>query len=208
MRSKKDKFTRRLLTVLVALILLGLGVGFYLYADLGADTGSTLAMGISHALGIEFGHANALANIILLIPVFFIDRSYIHVTTIMALFIIGYVAQGVETLLTLVMMPLPPLWLRYIFLLVAILVIGFSVPFYVRPGLGVGGLDLPPELVSDKLKWPYRYVRIAFDLAYVTIGILLGATYGIGTILTVLLLGPTVSLFRKRANALADWMIG
>lgn len=208
MRGSDIKFSRRVLLSIIGLILLGTSVGFFLYANLGADTASTFAMGISAFTGLAFGHANALVNLILLTPVFFVDRSYIHLSTILAMLIIGYVGQLSLNCLELLFSVDPGIYLRYGSLFAGIALMGFAIPLYVRAGLGVGAVDLPAELISDKLGWSYRLVRIACDFLYVAIGVLLGGTFGIGTVITVILLGPTIAFFRKTTNRLGDLIMG
>ncbi|MDO5734355.1 MAG: membrane protein [Eubacteriales bacterium] len=193
-----------MLVVLWGLFFIGIGVGFFLYANLGADTASVFAQGVDSAFGIGFGHAVAAINLCILAVVFFIDRSYINITSILSMLTVGYIGQIVYELLTAFISPNPIMPTRVISLLTGILIIGINVPIYVRANLGVGAFDLLPELISDKFNLNYRWVRIACDFSYVLIGVILGANFGFGTVVTVLALGPVIAFFRPKVEKVVD----
>jgi hypothetical protein len=54
-----------------------------------------------------------------------------------------------------------------------------------------------PIIVSERTKKQFRWCKVAFDIAVILIGILLGGAFGIGTIIVGLITGPTIQFFRK-----------
>ena len=59
--------------------------------------------------------------------------------------------------------------------------------------LGMNALDAVIYKIQDSTKIPYAVMRTGCDISYVVIGTLLGGTFGIGTICSVLLTGTMVS---------------
>ena len=53
---------------------------------------------------------------------------------------------------------------------------------------------------SAKKGWAFRVVRIATDFICVLTGGLLGATVGIGTVLTAFCMGPVIQFFNEKIS--------
>lgn len=192
----KERF-RSLSLIFIGQILCGIGIGFFLYANLGSDAASVLMDGISYSLDISFGTAAALLNIIILVIVFFIDKSYIHIASLTAIFINGYVADLTAALLN--ALPLADgLILRVVFMLIGLILLAIGVAIYVRANLGVGAVDLLAEIISDRSNLRYGLVRNGTDFLFIILGGLLGGTIGLGTIVSVLLLGQLIDIVRRR----------
>ena len=81
-------------------------------------------------------------------------------------------AQGVWAINSL--WPEPGLVGRIVFLAVGVLVMCFASSLYMTSNLGVSVYDAIPIVISEKRKWPFRFVRIGCDLLCVAIGALAG----------------------------------
>ena len=92
-QKKKGNIALRLLVVLIGLGLCGVGIGLILYSELGADPAGVFETGISNAAGISFGTASAIVNFAVLAVVFFIDKSYVSIASVIGIFSIGYTAD-------------------------------------------------------------------------------------------------------------------
>ncbi|MEG0912613.1 MAG: DUF6198 family protein [Oscillospiraceae bacterium] len=210
--EKKSTLIIRILVATLGLSLSGIGVGIFLYSRLGVDPASCFETGFSNLIGVGFGTAAAIINIAILAIVFFIDRSYINISSLLAIFFIGYVAEGTEYVLTMLIPNEMSLVLRLVFIVVGSAIIALGIAVYTTPKLGVGAIDLVSQIITDKLHWTYRWVRIGGDLVFLAIGWLLGAQLGahigIGTILCAFLLGPMVQLFRPFVYKVTDRIPG
>lgn len=196
----------RILVAAAGLSLSGVGVGLTLTAALGVDPASVFESGLARLLGVSFGTAAALVNVVIIAAVFFIDKKYLNISTLLAIFLIGYVADAVKALLA----PLPPaaLWLRALMLLAGVTVTALGVAVYTTPDLGVGAIDLVSQIISDKKGWVYRGVRVASDLTFLAAGWLLGGSVGAGTVVAALLLGPLIQLLRPVVYGITDRIPG
>lgn len=63
--------------------------------------------------------------------------------------------------------------------------------------LGMNALDAVLYKIQEKSKLPYAGLRTGCDISYVILGTLMGGTFGIGTICSVLLTGTMVSKIIK-----------
>jgi hypothetical protein len=192
----KNQIWKRILTSLVGLILCGVGVSMFLYSGMGVDPASVFELGIAKVCGISYGTSSALINVVILLIVFFIDKSYINISSLIAIFGIGYTADFVRKILSILIQGEPNLILKLVLILIGLFIMSCGIATYIKAELGVGAIDLISEIISRKSKVQYRVVRVIGDVAFVVIGFLLGGTVGVGTVVAAFLTGPTVQLVR------------
>lgn len=192
----KNQIWKRILTSLVGLILCGVGVSMFLYSGMGVDPASVFELGIAKVCGISYGTSSALINVVILLIVFFIDKSYINISSLIAIFGIGYTADFVRKILSILIQGEPNLILKLVLILIGLFIMSCGIATYIKAELGVGAIDLISEIISRKSKVQYRVVKVIGDVAFVVIGFLLGGTVGVGTVVAAFLTGPTVQLVR------------
>ena len=192
----KNQIWKRILISLVGLILCGIGVAMFLYSGMGVDPASVFELGIGRVSGISYGTSSALINVIILLIVFFIDKSFINISSVIAIFGIGYTADFVRKILTILVQGEIHLLLKLVLILVGLFIMSCGIATYIKADLGVGAIDLISEIISRKTKVQYRLVRVIGDTAFVVIGYILGGTVGVGTVVAAFLTGPTVQLVR------------
>ena len=98
MEQLRQKFAgqhlvKRTLVMLVAVIFMGMGVGFFMLGTMGSDPFSTLNLGVSSKLGLSFGSWQAVFNILLLVIIVIFDRSKLGLGTIGNMFLVGFSAD-------------------------------------------------------------------------------------------------------------------
>lgn len=201
------KIASRIIVALIGFIICGIGISLFLYTGLGVDAGSVMELGVANVMKTSYGTAALTVNIVILAVVFFIDKSYINISSVLAMFAIGYSADFMNIILKLLMPGGESLPVKIIMITAGVFVIGLGICTYIWADLGVAAIDIVSELVTDKLKLPYRAVRITGDIIFVSIGWILGGTVGIGTIAAALLLGPAVQFIRPQVYKLLDSII-
>ena len=192
----KNQIWKRILTSLVGLILCGVGVSMFLYSGMGVDPASVFELGLAKVFRISYGTSSALINVVILLIVFFIDKNYINISSLIAIFGIGYTADFVRKILSILIQGEPNLILKLVLILIGLFIMSCGIAPYIMADLGVGAIDLISEIISRKSKMQYRLVRVIGDVAFVVIGFLLGGTVGVGTVVAAFLTGPTVQLVR------------
>lgn len=208
MEKKNKTLILRILFSAIGLTICGLGVGIFLFAGLGVDSASVFETGLSNVIGLSFGTTTAIINVVILAVVFAIDRKYINISSLLAIFLIGYVGEYTGKFLDLVMPGGAPLVLGIVFALIACVIMGIGIAMYIAVGLGVGAIDLLSEIISDRTKFQYRWVRVTIDVLFVVTGWLMGGQFGAGTILIAFGLGPVVQFVRPAVVRMVEKATG
>ena len=104
-----------------------------------------------------------------------------------AVIIAGALQIGVQVI------PYPSaLWLRLLFVIGGIALIGLGSGLYLTTNLGPGPRDGWMTGLHVRFGWPVARVRTGIEVSVVVIGWLLGGTVGLGTVLFALFVGPSV----------------
>lgn len=194
----------RILVAAMGLILSGIGVGIFLYSSLGVDPASVFELGVAKQLHISYGTASALLNVLILAIVFFVDKKYLNISSLLAIFLIGYTADIMKLVLSAFIPAQLPLIVRIVFILIGCAIMSVGIGTYITAELGVGAIDLVSQIISDKTRFPYRWVRVVGDVSFVVIGFLLGGAVGLGTVVGAFLTGPMVQFFRPLVFKITD----
>ena len=177
----------RLLLLTVGCVVLGLGVGLLLTANLGSDGYSTLVNGISRSTGVSFLWCNlAVSAAFLLLAA--VRGLLPDVGTVVQVAVVGFTVSAVLGALE-----TPDPWAaRTALLVVAFPVLALGIAAYLGSNLGAG----PAEAAA--LAWdppvPFKWSYSAVQGGGAVVGWILGAAIGPGTLAVVFLLGPAVDL--------------
>lgn len=195
---------RKLIVAMAGLMICGIGVGTFLYSGLGVDPASVFELGIGNVFHISYGTSAAVINVVILVIVFFLDKSYINIASILAIFGIGYTADLANFILRIFFKGEQHIIVRLVMIIIGLLVMSTGIAAYIRADLGVGAIDLVSEIISKKLKISYRAVRVTVDIVFVVIGFLLGGSVGIGTVLAAFMTGPAIQFLRPHVYKVTD----
>lgn len=205
MRNKDGLLARRIAMAAVGMALAGVAVGLFKRAMFGVDPYQAFANGLANVIPIRFGTLYMLVNALQLVVVFFLDRHYIGISTLINLFLLGYVAEYTELGLAR-WLGEPTLAGQVAFLIVGIVLSCFAAALYYTADLGVSTYDAIPLHISDRKPrlmgrvLPFRAIRIISDLICTGIGAALGAPVGLGTVITALFMGPLIAFFRRMVS--------
>ncbi len=199
------EYARRAAMTLFGVLVSAFSVGLFSHSGMGVDPFQVLAQSLGrHAeagLGIGYGTFYTILNLVMVVGVFFWDRSKIGLATVMNIFLVGHVAALSEGLMR-QLFPDPALPVRIGLLAVGVVVMCFGSAFYFTGDLGVSTYDAVALTLSERTDRKYfKFIRIATDLICVGTGWLLGGAdkIHVGTIITALFMGPLISLFRRCA---------
>lgn len=187
---------KRILMTVLGVLTAGFSVGIFNFSMFGMDPFQVFAHGIWEHVNIGFGTFYAIVNLIMLVIIFFLDKTKIGLGTLINIFLLGYVVQFSSWLFA-ALIPDPSLIIRIAALLIAIIIISFGSALYFTGDLGVSTYDAIALLMAEKKIAKFKYCRIATDLVCVIIGFLLGAVVGIGTLITAFFMGPIISFFNR-----------
>lgn len=191
---KRPRMERRVPALFVAVTLMGFGVAMFNLLGFGADPCTVMNMGLSRVLGIPFGTLQLLVNCLLILVVIRYDVGRIGLGTLANMVLVGYVAQ----LCMAVIDRIPALagltlTARLIIFVPTLALFLMAASTYMCVDMGVAPYDAIPQIISARLNWPFRLVRMAWDFVMMLGGYLLGSVVGLVTIGITLFLGPLVA---------------
>ena len=190
---------RRIVMTLCGVLIAGFSVGMFNFSAFGMDPFQVLAHGLAGRVPLGFGTFYMLLNLLMLVFIFFIDRRKIGLGTMINIFLLGYVVEFSSLMLE-NLIPGPSLPVRAAFLAVAVVFICLGSSLYFVGDLGVSTYDAVALILSEKSPVPFRYCRIGSDLVCTAAGYALGATVGLGTLVTAFFMGPVIEVFNRRIS--------
>ncbi|HDR2620943.1 TPA: hypothetical protein QCI71_001821 [Enterobacter chuandaensis] len=180
---------RRLLQLYVGLGLYGLSTAMFIRADLGVDPWDVFHLGVGIQLGMSIGTVIILtgaAVLLLWIPL----RQMPGLGTISNVICIGLAADASMALIP----ELSSLPVRIAFLASGIVMNAIATSMYIGAGFGPGLRDGLMTGIHARLGWSIRSVRTSIEVSVLLIGCVLGGSFGVGTVVYALTIGPLIQL--------------
>lgn len=191
--------TKRIIMCVIGVFLSGVAAGAFRYTNFGMDPFQVFAHGMWGRTTLGYGIFYTILNLVLLIFMVWQNRKMIGLGTIINIFLLGYVVDFTADSLE-VFQPEPSMLFRIIVLIIALILSSAAASLYFVADLGVSAYDWIALTISARKGWQFRIVRICCDLVCVIIGGVLGATVGIGTVLSALCMGPVIQWFNVKMS--------
>ena len=171
-------------------MLYGASLAMMVRGDLGLAPWDVLHSGLIEHLPMTLGQAVVLMSFVVLvawIPL----REMPGLGTVSNALVVGLAADA-----TLVLVDRPDVLLTRIALMLGgIALCGFAGALYIGAQLGRGPRDGLMTGLARRTGLSLRLVRTALELGVVVIGLLLGGTLGLGTVLFALAIGPLTQMW-------------
>ncbi|MGD9606733.1 MAG: YitT family protein [Leucobacter sp.] len=187
---RPERPIRRTSQLLAGLVLYGLGIAMLLRGELGTAPWDVLTTGLITHIPISFGMMTIFVSAIVLlcwIPI----RERPGIGTVLNALLVGPAAD-----LGLLLFPeTDALWVRILYLVGGVVVIGAATGVYIGSRFGPGPRDGLMTGLHRVTRLPIWIVRTGLEVTVVAIGWLLGGAVGIGTVVFALTIGPLCQLF-------------
>ena len=180
-------YGKRIVICIIGLALYALGTVFGVFAGAAGTNGwNTMAIGLSNVSGMSFGTAVFAIGAALLV-IDFMGKGKLGLGTFMNVLLIPWMADIFLKVLTFIPDP-PNTFIGVVYALAGQMIIAFATVVYMRPGLGAGPRDTL-MVVTGKLvpKVPIGIVKFVLEIAALLAGVIMGAAFGIGTVLVIAL---------------------
>ncbi len=183
------RLTRRLIQLVFGLVLFGAGIGLMLQSGLGVAPWDALHQGLSLLFGLTIGTWVVIVSGVVLIAWIPLAEPY-GIGTLLNAVIIGVMLDVTAA----VVPAAESTAAQWPMLLLGILIGGLGSGMYIGANLGPGSRD--GLMTGIARKGPsIRLTRSVIEVSVLIIGWLMGGTFGIGTVLFALLIGPLVQFF-------------
>ncbi|MDO4378680.1 MAG: YitT family protein [Erysipelotrichia bacterium] len=185
------KFIKRMAVMIISGMIIGLGIAFFVSADLGADSMTTFEQGISKTFNIDLALCSIVANALFVVLTLFVQPKALTIPTLVYPL---FISLGIK-LADIVLVPVDSLPLRIVFMLLGLVTIGLGIGLGSNCNCGNNPYDGFVICLSEKFTIQFNYVRMVIDAVLLIGGILMQGSYGIGTIIAILLQGTIAQLF-------------
>ena len=181
----------RLASLLLGLFIFSLAIVLILESKLGLSPWDVLNQGLSKHTPLSFGMANVAVGLTVLLVAWALGGPP-GVGTLANAVLVGTFIQGLLAVGTLTDLAHDPLASRVAMLVAGIALIGPASAFYIGADLGAGPRDTLMLVGARRTGRRVGLVRATLELCALAAGIVLGGTFGIGTVAFALLVGPVV----------------
>ncbi|MDS0524291.1 hypothetical protein NNC19_01285 [Clostridium sp. SHJSY1] len=223
--NKAINLTKRLILFFVGISIIQFGVALFLKINIGSDSFTVFTQGLASILNrtslkdiflvkwivgsnqVTPGVANMIISVVLFIIIFIVERKQINIGTFISVIGVGPIIDFAVKIVSYFHIDSYNYFTRTLFVVLAsfILAVGFSI--LSATNVGVAPNDIIPFIIRDKIKMEYRWVRIAIDAGYLIIGFLLGGKVGIGTVISMVVIGPFIQFLLPYAETFVKIII-
>lgn len=201
---KKDTTLGKLIClvwVFIGSAICALGIQLTLLAGVGVDPITMFEEGMFKATGISVGTVTLLLNLFVLTLGFFLRRNAIGWGSLVCTFSVG---PFINIWASLGITAPEAFWGRLALDILGVAVIGLGIAIYMLPQYGIGGMEALMLFFSDTFHTPIGPTRIVQDCIWGAIGLLLGGTLGVGTIIGGFGIGLFIQLFYTQLSKLVS----
>ncbi len=190
----------RLAVLVAGLVLCACGIVAFLEAELGLPPWDVLHQGLAEQTPLSFGGANIVVSVLVLLAAALLGAR-IGLGTLLNALLIGLVVIALTSLDAVDELSEAPLAGRIALMVAALALFGVGSALYIGADLGAGPRDSLMVVASHRLHVRLGISRTAIELVALAVGVALGGTVGIGTLVFALGIGPAVELsFRTLAR--------
>ncbi len=200
-KDNKKEFAANVIMVVIAVLCMGISLGFLLETDLGTDPYTFMNVSIAGRIGWTLGNWQFALNAVMFIIVILITGiGLIGPGSVANMILVGYTVDFTRMIIGKTFAEgffMGPVARPVTFILG---LVGFliSAAVYMNSRLGLSPYDGVGKIICDAFKKiPFFITRIAFDSCAVLIGFVFGAHPRIGTILMAVFLGPAITTVGK-----------
>ena len=178
-------------SLLLGLFLVALAIVMILESKLGLSPWDVLNQGLSRHTPLSFGMANVAVGLCVLLLAWSLG-GVPGLGTVANAVLVGTFIQGLTSIDALTSLAHEPLGVRVPLLLAGIALIGPASAFYIGADYGAGPRDTLMLVGTRRTGVRIGLVRGTLELCALVAGIVLGGTFGVGTVIFALAVGPVI----------------
>ena len=194
----KLEWTKKIIIIVVGSIIAAYGITLAMYAGFGGATLAVLWQGLSKTFHMSLGMASIIVAAVMIIFVFFYDRTQIHIGTILYQIVYSFCVD----LFVNAHVYSTHLWMNALIMLLGVILFAIGTGFYASASLGRGSYEALTFSLAEKNNWQVKVVRMILDIVMVIVGAILGGKFGICTIVTIIISGPVIQFTASKTKEL------
>jgi len=187
-----ERLPRRITQLIIGLVLFGIGIGLMLQSGLGVPPWDVLHQGLARRFGLTVGIWSIIVSVAVLLLWLPLRQPY-GLGTLLNASISGVIVDLNGAIIPAAVVT----GVAWSMMLSGVVLIGIASGLYIGANLGPGPRD--GLMTGIARRGPsIRLTRAVIEIAVLTLGWILGGTFGIGTIVFALAIGPLVQYFLPR----------
>lgn len=193
---------RKLYFCWIGVLILGFGSAICRIAQVGLDPCTSMNASIAQAIHSTLGVTMMTFQIIVLLLVFILNRSYIGWGTFINAICLGYFIDAFTAIFSFVFSipEVPGIAMKIPCMIVGIALITLGISVYFTGSLGLSPYDAIGKIFSERTPIPYPVCRITTDMICVVIGLFLQGPIGPGTVVTAFFTGPMIEFWNRKVS--------
>ena len=223
--NKVINLIKRLVLFFIGMSIIQFGVALFLKTSIGSDPFTVFTQGLATVLNktgmqnlsivnliagkpeVTPGVANMIILIVLFIGILIVDRKRIKVGTIICVIGVGPIIDLGVKAVSYFPVESANILVKMLLVLAGCFVIAVGFSILSASDIGVAPNDIVPFIFQDKLKFQYRWIRISLDATFLIVGFILGGKVGVGTIISMLAIGPFIQLCLPYGKVFVDFIV-
>ena len=162
----KMEWMKKIIIIWIGSIIAAYGITLAMYAGFGGATLAVLWQGISKTFHISIGMASMIVAVVMIIFVFFYDRSQLHIGTVLYQIVYSLCVDLFANAHTYSR----HMWINVLLMLLGIILFAIGTGLYAAASLGRGSYEALTFSLAEKNGWQVKVVRSLLDASMVIIG--------------------------------------
>lgn len=180
-------------------VCIALGTTICRVGNVGVDPFTALNIGVSNAVGMDFGTYQLLVNLAILVVVFILDKRQIGLGTLINMVGVGYLIELFTWLLG--FMPSSDgIASAGVHLVLGTLLFTLGVSLYLKTRMGVAPIDAIAPIAVERLPYSYTACRMTQDIAVTVLAVMAGGPIGVFTVIAAFFTGPLITAWNRFAT--------
>ncbi|MDF9867765.1 putative membrane protein YczE [Bacilli bacterium PM5-3] len=207
---KKEDIIKKTTSLFLGFLIIAIGISMCALSNIGLAPWDVLAEGLSKTFDIPFGRAGIYVGIGVIIISLFI-KVYPGVGTILNIVFIGVFID-----LIMPYIPAPQnMGIAIIMNVIGVILMSLGTVMYLYANIGAGPRDSMLLGLVNRLKVDTTFVKPTIEAIVLIMGFFLGGTFGIGTFISLFLMGYCMDIFfalfkmnpkeTKQMNFMEQW---
>lgn len=189
--------SKKLFIIVCGIALMAFGTSLCNYTGFGIDPFNALCIGSSIQFNISLGMFTLLAQIIIAVFVFCMNRRYIGIGSLIPMIVFGYLLEFLTIIVKTILPDTIPSILSIFLFGFGMMVIAFGMSLYMSSELGMVPYDGIAFVISEKTDKNPFLLRVILDIIVAIIAFIMGGPIQIGTIFIAFGIGPILNFMNR-----------
>ena len=164
---------KKIMSIVLGSMLAAYGITLALYAGFGGATLAIVWQGMSKTFHISIGMASLIVALIMIVFVFFYDRSQLNIGTILYQLVYSFCVD----LFADAHVYSSHLWLNAVIMILGVMLFAVGTGFYASASMGRGSYEALTFSLAEKNHWQVKGVRMILDVLIVIVGVVINRQY-------------------------------